>query len=195
MFRLPPPRLAATLAAAVLAPLTLWAASPLVAGGEPTAEQLQSQISGQKAREQSLASAAERLARLEQALSADIAVLERRLGEVRADLARGEAQLAGTQADLRTERARVQRLRRKLALSRTLLARRLREQYTASNADLVSLLLSARSLSDLLEQGEFLRRLQRNDERIVGNVRDARAEAQDAGPPARVAREAPARRQ
>ncbi|MEZ5123969.1 MAG: transglycosylase family protein [Solirubrobacterales bacterium] len=180
MFRLPPSRLAASIAAAVLAPLTLWAASPLVAGGEPTPEQLQSQISGQKARERSLASAAERLRRLEAGLSAEIAVLERRLGEVRADLARGQQQLAATQAGLRAERARVQRLRRKLALGRELLARRLREQYTASSPDLVSLLLSARSLSDLLEQGEFLRRLQRNDERIVDDVRDARAQSERA---------------
>jgi peptidoglycan hydrolase CwlO-like protein len=177
MDRLSLSRIAALVAAAVLAPLALWAASPLVAGGAQTPERLRDRVQSQKAQERSLASAAERLGRLERALSADVAVLERRLADVRADLARGEAQLGETQADLRRERARAERLRQRLAQGRELLGRRLRAQYTASDPSLVSLLIGAENLSDLLERAETLRRIQRNDQRIVTDVRAARTES------------------
>ncbi len=175
MDRRPLPRLAALAAALLLVPLALWAASPLVAGGAQTPEQLQSRIEGQKSRERSLASAAERLATIERQLGNQVALLERRLAGVREDLARSEAELGDTQERLRAERARAQRLTERLARGRALLARRLRERYTAVEPDLVTVVLASRNLSDLLERAEFLRRIQRSDERIVGDVRDARA--------------------
>jgi peptidoglycan hydrolase CwlO-like protein len=174
MLRLSFPRLVALVAALVCLPLALWAASPLVGEGAQTPESLQQSIDGRKARERALSSSAQRLAGLEAALSRDIAVLQGRLSAVQSDLAAEEARLGTTQVDLRGERARSQRLARRLAHGRVLLARRLREQYTASQPDLVTIVLSAQNLPDLLEQTEFLRRIQRSDQRIVGDVRDAR---------------------
>jgi len=172
------PSLAALAAAAVLLPLALWAASPLLAGGA-TQDELESRIEGGKARERALASAAQRLAGLERSLAADVAVLQGRLAEVRAELARGEQELDETQGRLRAERARAQRLSKRLATGRELLARRLRERYTSPQPDLVAVVLASNSLSDLLERAEFLRRIQRNDERIVTRVRDARAASRE----------------
>jgi peptidoglycan hydrolase CwlO-like protein len=177
VLHLPPIRLAALAAALVLAPLALWAASPLAAGGAPTPEQLRSDVQRGKARERSLASAAERLGRLERALAADVAVLERRLTSVRSELVRGEARLGRTQVELREQRARAERLRERLAESRGLLARRLRELYTSSGPDLVTIVLDASSFSDLLERTEFLRRIQRADQHIVEAVRRGRDDA------------------
>jgi peptidoglycan hydrolase CwlO-like protein len=174
MLRLSLPRLVALVAALACLPLALWAASPLVGEGAQTPESLQKSIDGRKARERSLASSAQKLAGLEQALARDVAVLQGRLGSVQADLAGEEARLGTTQVNLRGERARAQRLADRLAHGKRLLARRLREQYTASEPDLVTIVLSAQNLPDLLEQTEFLRRIQRSDQRIVSDVRDAR---------------------
>lgn len=172
----PPSRLLALAAIALLVPLALWAASPLVSQGA-TEQQLQDRIAGQKAREQRLGSAADRLGALERQLSGDIAVLQQRLSGVRGDLASEQHKLGDVQQRLRSERARAQRLNRRLQHGRQLLARRLRERYVAARPDLISVVLAARSLPDMLEQAEFLRRIQRSDERIVTNVRDARSDA------------------
>jgi peptidoglycan hydrolase CwlO-like protein len=169
-------RTLAVAAAALLLPLALWAASPLISQGA-TEQQLQDRISGQKARERQLGSAAERLAALEQDLNNDIALLEQRLAGVRGDLAKEQTRLGDVQGRLRDERARAQRLNRRLADGRDLLARRLRERYVASDPDLITVVLAARSLPDMLEQAEFLRRIQRSDQRIVTDVRDARTQA------------------
>jgi peptidoglycan hydrolase CwlO-like protein len=174
-FRLPS-RLVAIAAAAFLLPLALWAASPLISQGA-TEQQLNDRIAGRKARERQLGSAAQRLAALEQDLANDIAVLQQRLAGVRGDVASEQGRLGDLQVRLRDERARAQRLNKRLARGRELLARRLREQYVAAQPDLVTVILAARSLPDMLEQAEFLRRIQRSDERIVGDVRDARAQA------------------
>jgi peptidoglycan hydrolase CwlO-like protein len=171
-----PSRLVALAAAAFLIPLALWAASPLISQGA-TEQGLQDRISGQKARERQLGSAAQRLAALEQDLAQDIAVLQERLAGVRGDLAAEQSRLGDLQVRLRDERARAQRLNKRLARGRELLARRLRERYVAAQPDLVTVVLAARSLPDMLEQAEFLRRIQRSDEHIVGDVRDARAQA------------------
>jgi peptidoglycan hydrolase CwlO-like protein len=168
------PRHAALLAAAILLALLLWAAGPLAAGGAQTPETLQRGIDGSKARERSLASAAQRLGDLERALAKDISVLQSRLASVHGELGQEQTRLADTQAGLRAQRARSQRLAKRLAHGRVVLARRLRDQYTASRPDLITVVLAARNLPDLLEQAEFLRRIQRSDERIVGDVRDAR---------------------
>jgi peptidoglycan hydrolase CwlO-like protein len=177
MLRLSFPRLVALVAALVCLPLALWAASPLVGEGAQTPESLQKSIDGRKARERTLSSSAQRLSGLERALARDVSVLQGRLASVQSDLSAEETRLGTTQERLRTERARSQRLARRLAHGRVLLARRLREQYTATEPDLVTIVLSAQNLPDLLEQTEFLRRIQRSDQRIVGDVRDARAQS------------------
>ncbi|HEU4657097.1 MAG TPA: transglycosylase family protein [Capillimicrobium sp.] len=174
MPRSTPTRLAALLAALLL-PLALWGARPLVAGGA-TEGQLRQDVRESRAKEQALASAADRLGALEQRIGGDIAVLERRLADVRADLARSEARLGETRAELRAERARLARLRARLARGRVLLGRRLRELYETGRPDLVTIVLSSQGLSDLMERTEFLRRIQRNDEQIVERVRTARDE-------------------
>ena len=81
------------------------------------------------------------------------------------------------QTDLRNERARLARLRARLAQARTVLARRLIELYKADNPDLVSVVLNANGFADLLERGEFMRRIGVQDNRIINVVRAARKDA------------------
>jgi hypothetical protein len=71
------------------------------------------------------------------------------------------------------------RLVKRLAESRELLGRRLRELYTAGKPDLVTVVLSSNGFSDLLERAEFLRRIQDADESIVEAVRRGRDDARE----------------
>src|SRR4051795_7177682 len=92
-------------------------------------------------------------------LQVRISSLSRREVALQADLDAKRAELAVVQERLRTERARLERLRARLVVGRRALARRLREMYTADEPDIVTVVLSAHGFADLLERGEFLRRI------------------------------------
>ena len=55
-----------------------------------------------------------------------------------------------------------------------MLARRLREIYTAGKPDLMTVVLTSKGFADLLERGEFLRRIRDQDQEIIVTVRRAR---------------------
>jgi hypothetical protein len=65
-------------------------------------------------------------------------------------------------------------LRRRLAVSKSVLAHRLVEIYKSGKPDALSVVLSAHGMVDLLERGEFLRRINDQDRAIVRAVRNAR---------------------
>ncbi len=169
----------------VALPLLLWAALPLVSSGQQARQaQLQKKIEvkrGQIGRKKGT----ERLLTSEIATySKRIGRLERRIGGLRTrqeriqnDLDIKRAKLARTQAELRAERRRLARLRERLAESRRILSSRLLELYQADRPDLVTVVLNAKGFADLLERGEFLRRIRQQDERIIETVRDAKADA------------------
>ena len=138
---------------------------------------LRHHIDRQKGRERQLASAAARLGRLERAASRAVDVLSGRLAEAQSDLARWQARLAETQRELRVTRRRLVRLRARLAESRRALATMLRQRYTADQPDVVSVVLDAKGIADVLERIEFLRRVQRSDTMIVEAVRRGRDDA------------------
>jgi murein DD-endopeptidase MepM/ murein hydrolase activator NlpD len=110
-------------------------------------------------------------------LQSKIDVLQARQDTVQADLDKSQAELTRTQADLRSERARLVRLRARLKESREVLAARLVELYQADKPDLVSVVVSARGFSDLVERGEFLARIGAQDRRVMETVRAAKADA------------------
>ena len=86
-------------------------------------------------------------------------------------------QLAAVQVKLRAERARLTRLRARLIVVRKQLAARLLELYKADKPDLVTVVLEAKGFEDLLTQTEFMSRISHQDARIMGIVRDAKADA------------------
>jgi hypothetical protein len=69
------------------------------------------------------------------------------------------------------------RLEARLAEVRARLAALLRERYVHGEPDLVTVVLSARGFTDLLETAHFLDRVQRADARLLDAVRTARADA------------------
>lgn len=110
-------------------------------------------------------------------LQGSISKLQTRQSRIQEDLDARRAELVQTQKDLRSERARLARLRVRLAEGRKILARRLAELYTADKPDLMTVVLNSDGFADLLERGEFLSRIQNQDNTVIKLVRDAKADA------------------
>jgi peptidoglycan hydrolase CwlO-like protein len=148
-----------------------------VPGGAQSEGSLRNQIGSGKAQERSLASAATRLGKLERETAKEVAVLQGRLNDAQTQLNQAQATLAQTQSRLDAARARVNRLRKRLAQVRVTLAGLLRERYEGGTPDYVTVVLNADGFPQLLEELEFVRRVQRADTNILNVVRDARQEA------------------
>jgi murein DD-endopeptidase MepM/ murein hydrolase activator NlpD len=161
------------------APLALWGAVPLVADAGK-AERLGAKISKTQRKVQRLKSREGALTTNIERVSASISRLQRRQDVLEADLERKKAELLRLRDDLRRTRARLARLRSKLATSRVVLSRRLVEIYQAGRPDFVTVVLNSKGFADLLERGEFMRRISDQDNRVITAVRLAKARAKKA---------------
>ena len=168
-------------------PLALWALLPLSSDGASPSTKLndlqkkiqstQGRIGKRKGTERVLTTQISAYSARIGALQARIGRLERRQAAVQADLERKRAELGRIQDDLRAERRRLVRLRKRLAEARAALAQRLVELYQADAPDIVTVILNSNGFADLLERGEFMQRVSEQDQRIIGIVRTARADA------------------
>jgi murein DD-endopeptidase MepM/ murein hydrolase activator NlpD len=179
-------RLRLLLAGAVL-PLVLWALLPMVSQGSSPSSRLndlqhkieatQAKIGRKKGTERVLTTQITSYTRRINVLQARIDRLQRQQAGAQADLDAKTAELYRTQGALRDERRRLVRLRARLAQARTTLAQRLVELYQSDQPDIVTVVLSSKGFADLLEQGDFMQRINEQDQRIIGLVRDAKAQA------------------
>jgi murein DD-endopeptidase MepM/ murein hydrolase activator NlpD len=174
------------LCVAVLGPLLLWAGLPLASSGESLDQveskinEKQQQIQAKKGKEQVLTSDITAYTTRIDRLEGEIGTLEERQGALETDLDAKRAELVAVQEELRSERARLTRLKARLIEGKQALADRLVELYKADDPDLITIVLDSEDFADLLERGEFLRRISQADKVIVENVRDAKAETQAA---------------
>jgi murein DD-endopeptidase MepM/ murein hydrolase activator NlpD len=166
----------------VALPLALWAVLPLGSSGQ-SADSLQrkidrkrDQIEQKKGRERVLTTEVSSFTRKISTLQADITGLQTKQVRLEADLEAKRAELAQIQEDLRRERLRLARLKRRLAEARVELANRLVQIYKEDSPDVVTVVLEADGFADLLERTEFLQRTSAQDTRIIGRVREAKAE-------------------
>jgi murein DD-endopeptidase MepM/ murein hydrolase activator NlpD len=176
-----------TLVAGVAVPLLVWAFLPVFSSGASKArsaanlqsniEKTRGKIGRKKGTERVLTSDIAAYSRRISRLQRKIGSLQTRQQRAQADLDAKQAELSRLQKDLRDERARLVRLRARLFEARQVLARRLVEIYQAGHPDLITVVMNAKGFADLLERGEFLRRINEQDTRIVNTVADARAEA------------------
>jgi murein DD-endopeptidase MepM/ murein hydrolase activator NlpD len=183
MARRMPRRLLVLLGVALL-PLALWAVLPLVSSGEPSAGQISNQIAKKrdqiqwrKGRERVLASDVAGYTSRINDLQGDITVLEGKQMRLQSSLDAKRAELAQIQEDLRRERLRLARLKARLAEARKALAARLVALYKADKPDAVTVVLESNGFADLLERTEFMQRVSKQDARIIGIVRRAKADA------------------
>jgi murein DD-endopeptidase MepM/ murein hydrolase activator NlpD len=168
-------------------PLALWAALPLQSDGASPQNRLndvqkkiqatQGRIGKRKGTERVLTNQISTYNARIGSLQARIGRLERRQAAVQADLDRKQAELGKLQSDLRSERRRLVRLRARLKVARAALAQRLVELYQADVPDIVNVILDAHGFADLLERGDFMRRVSEQDQKIIGIVRSARTDA------------------
>src|SRR3954451_5573408 len=169
--------------ASLLGCALLWAGSPLPSAGQSLnsvqgkIEHTRGKIGRKKGAEHVLASDIASYTRRISHLEVRISTLQRRETVLSADLDRKRAELERIQARLRAERARLLRLRARLTVGRRLLARRLVELYRSDQPDLVTVVLQSDGFAQLLERGEFLRRISEADRRIVTIVKRAKRDA------------------
>ena len=174
------------LVATALVPLVLWAALPLVSEGATPGHA--GRVSHKLDRKRK---ALERSRDRDCVLTTDVSALHHRIGRLRrtigtlqrrqrafqADLDRKRAVLVRTQDELRAQRSRLARLRARLQTSRRILAARLIELYQSDEPDIVTVILHSDGFAQLLENAEYLDRINEQDARVLGAVRDAKTDA------------------
>ena len=165
----------------LLVPLLLWGAVPMLSSGQqPLQERIEKareKIGRKKGTERLLTSDIRAYTQRIQRLQGRIGGLQRRQATVEADLAAKRAELVEIQARLRSERARLVRLRARLRETKRVLAKRLGEMYKADRPDILRVVLNSDGFADMLERGEFIRRIADQDRRIVVIVRAAKKDA------------------
>jgi cell wall-associated NlpC family hydrolase len=87
-----------------------------------------------------------------------------------------EARLAGAQTRLIGARVHLAKLHRREARAKRALARNLVAQYQSGRPQLATIVLASTKFSDLYERVAFYKRLSKNNARILGATRDARAD-------------------
>ena len=175
------------LLATVALPMLLWAALPLPSDGRSKQEELDSlrgridyarkRIGVKRGTERVLTTQISGYNRRIELLQTRIARLSARQGRIQSDLDAKRAELEALRGELRAERARLVRLRKRLDTARTILQTRLVELYKATPPDLITVIMNSDGFADLLERGEFIKRISDQDRRVVTFVRVRKAEA------------------
>lgn len=156
--------------------LASLAATALAAQAVPAGADLTGRLDTQRARESRLQGQVNTFSTLVNRLDGDISAMRAEEGKLQGVLDVRQAALDRTQRELRAERARLARLKARLAVAQRLLAARLVEIYKAGRPDIVTAILTADGFSQILERGEFIKRISEQDQRIVFGVRRARAQ-------------------
>jgi len=172
---------------AVLVPLVLWGVLPVLSDGASPSSRLDSvqrkiditrgKIGRRKGTERVLSTQIGAYSQKIGRLQSSIGRLEARQRAAESDLSAKRDELFRIQDDLRTQRRRLVRLKARLAQARTALAQRLTELYQADAPDLVTVIMSSKGFSQLLERGEFMQRISEQDQQIIKLVRSAKADA------------------
>jgi murein DD-endopeptidase MepM/ murein hydrolase activator NlpD len=170
------------LVAVAALPLVLFAVLPLISSGAPQnlgskIQHKRDQIQWRKGRERVLSSDISSFTHRINSLQGEITTLQTKQVRLQVDLDAKRAELVKIQGDLRRERLRLARLRARLAEARAALAKRLLGLYKADQPDLVTVVLESNGFADLLERTEFMQRVSKQDARIIGIVRNAKADA------------------
>lgn len=166
--------------------VTLWtivAAAGVVAhasGAPRSAEQLRAGVHQQRARVRALSANVQTLSRLIASLEAQIAVVAGREAAVGGQLAADRAALAGVQSQLGSQQRLAAMLSRRLARARRTLAQELVGAYEMDSPDLLTVVLSSRGFTDMLERLDFLRQANSAEQAIIATARADRRLAEDA---------------
>jgi peptidoglycan DL-endopeptidase CwlO len=109
-------------------------------------------------------------------LQGDIRALQQRQQRIQTTLDQKRAELAQIQNRLQVVRDRLARLRARLALAMQQLAARLVEEYESDEPDMVTVILESHGFDDLLTKADFMQRISRQDQQVVGVVKVLKAQ-------------------
>jgi len=167
----------AAAALTVAALLGAGAAAPRYSSASQSIGGLQSSLSQNQSQVGALSARVGSLSGLISALSSQISLVASREAAVRAELAADRRRLAAVQAALARERTLLAKLRARLALARLILTRQVVSSYEGDRPDLMMVVLEARGFKDLLEQLDFLKRAQQQQQSVIVVTRVAKAQA------------------
>jgi murein DD-endopeptidase MepM/ murein hydrolase activator NlpD len=109
-------------------------------------------------------------------LQGDIRGLQQREERIQVTLDQKRAELAAVQNKLQVARDRLARLRARLALAMKQLSARLVDEYESDQPDMVTVILESHGFDDLLTKADFMQRISRQDQQVVGVVKVLKAE-------------------
>jgi len=110
-------------------------------------------------------------------LQGQIRSLQDRQNRIQNNLDQKRAELARIQNELQVARDRLARLKARLALAMNQLAARLVDEYKTDEPDMVTVILESHGFDDLLTKADFMQRISRQDQQVVGTVKVLKAQA------------------
>jgi peptidoglycan DL-endopeptidase CwlO len=110
-------------------------------------------------------------------LQGEIRSLQAREARIQDSLDQKRAELAEVQNKLQIARDRLERLRARLNLAMNQLAARLVDEYESDQPDMVTVILEAHGFDDLLTKADFMQRISKQDQQVVGTVKVLKAQA------------------
>jgi peptidoglycan hydrolase CwlO-like protein len=109
-------------------------------------------------------------------LIGEVSALQEREAAAQEELDAKQAELEEATAELEAERQHLREVRARLKRARAVLKERLIEIYKSGAPDVLTVILSSASWSDVMAESEYLDQIQGNDEAIVSRVRTLRDE-------------------
>lgn len=144
------------------------------AAGAASIGTLQQQIGAGKSRISHLSSAVSAASSRLSQLDSSIAALQRRIAVIQADLTRHQDQLIELRSELTAAKIKLGQLQAFEAHAEAVLSQQLVSSYEQDQPDLVSVVLESTGFQNLLERLTFAERVQKQDARVVHQVRAAR---------------------
>ncbi len=162
----------------LLCALALCAAATaaILATAGPADADLNSSIQAKQSRAEALRSAVAAESARIRASSSGLATAQRRLNAVQADVSAQQAKLKRVEDALVRARNRLTRLVNRQRDATDALRANLQAAYRNPQPDIVSVVISAKGFTDLLEQAEFLKRVARQNAHIMDQARTSRAQ-------------------
>ena len=109
-------------------------------------------------------------------LQGEIRGLQQREERIQTTLDQKRAELAQIENRLQVARDRLARLRARLSLAMKQLAARLVDEYESDQPDMVTVILESHGFDDLLTRADFMQRISRQDQQVVGVVKVLKAQ-------------------
>lgn len=147
----------------------LYLARPMGSSAKSAAE-LQQDIAAKRAKESQLNGTISRMSNKIRGLRGRIGELQSKQNRIEVDLDRKVARQRSIAGDLKRTRNRLNRLTKRLAYSRKLLAERIVTVYKAGEPDILTVVLNSKGFAEMVQRATYLRAIAAQDKEIISTV-------------------------